>query len=162
MSDDRPRRPTHLTIENVEKGVTVLRGDVAEMRDEVAQMNQILAGHEVRFDNGRKVMGDIKGDVEKLKPRAPDWQKMLLAGFSIVALLMGAQLWITEALNDRPTHRDLERRLAPLETAQKEMNREIRDLTEAQTKSTEKLKTIQESIGTLLERTQPTPPRKRR
>jgi uncharacterized coiled-coil protein SlyX len=107
-------------------------------------------------------MGEMKGDIETLKPKAPDWQKLLLAGFTIVAVLMGGQLWITEALNERMTYSAMEKRIAPLETTQKELVREIKRLSEAQAAQAESLDSIKDSMNVLLERTTPPPPRKRR
>jgi predicted nucleic acid-binding Zn-ribbon protein len=167
MSDDgRMKRSTHVLIANVEKEVSVLRGDVAETKDDVSELKQSVtaneASNQVRFTNGRKVMAEMKSDVADLKPKAPDWQKLLLAGFTVVALLMGGQLWITEALNKRVTQTEMEKRLLPIENAQKRTAEDIRDLAQAQSAQDEKLNNIQGSLDILIQHLPVEPTRKLR
>jgi len=45
----------------------------------MSEVKEKLVVHETRFGNGREVMNDIRKDIDKLKPKAPDWLKLMLA-----------------------------------------------------------------------------------
>ncbi len=107
-------------------------GDIAEIKDDIVEVKEKVAGHEIRFDNGRKIMGDIKADLNALKPKAPDWLKLLLAGLTIIGILMGGQLWLTDRFNDRPTKKALEKRINPIKVSQEKTSKEIRGIRDEQ------------------------------
>lgn len=83
--------------------------DIHDLREDVAEIREMVAGHEVRFSNGREVMGEMKADIASLKPKAPNWLKLLgmLAGLFVVTL--GAHYWLIEQFNDRPTSIQIEK-----------------------------------------------------
>ena len=134
-------------------------GDVAELQDDMTQVKEKLVVHETRFGNGIHVMAEMKAEISALKPKAPDWLKLMLAGLSVVGILMGAQLWLTDRFNDRPTHREAEKMVTPIKEAQKETAKEIGDIGKSQSAqkiSIENIETTQASqskkIDTILER----------
>ena len=54
-------------------------------------------------------MADMKAEINALKPKAPDWLKVLgvLTGFFAASL--GAHYWLIEQFNDRPTGVQIEK-----------------------------------------------------
>ena len=136
-----------------------ISGDISELQDDMSEVKEKLVIHETRFGNGREVMNDIRNDVDKLKPKAPDWLKLMLAGLSVIGVLMGAQFWLTDRFNDRPTQAEFERRITPIKQAQKETAKEIGDIEKSQSAQQTSIKNIEKSqtaqgakIDTILER----------
>lgn len=136
-----------------------LSGDVAELQDDMSQVKETLVQHETRLGNGRHAMNDIRTRVEKLEPKAPDWLKLMLAGLSVVGVLMGAQLWLTDRFNARPTHGQVEKMTTPIKDAQKETAREIGDIEKSQSAQQTSIRNIERTqadqskkIDTILER----------
>jgi septal ring factor EnvC (AmiA/AmiB activator) len=118
-----------------------------------------LVSHETRLGNGIHVMSEMKTDIEGLKPKAPDWVKIMLAGLTVVGILMGAQLWLTDRFNDRPTQAEVEKMTAPIKEAQKETAKEIGDIEKSQSAQQTSIKNIENTqrsqgakIDTILER----------
>lgn len=129
-----------------------LSSDVSETRDDLVSIKERLAAHETRFGNGREVMAEIRDsisknsrDIEDLKPKAPDWLKLTLAVLSVVGILMGAQLWMTDRFSDRPTHYQIEKMTGPIKAAQKETAKEIRDIEKSQSAQATSIKNIEAS-----------------
>jgi hypothetical protein len=136
-----------------------LRGDVAELQDDMGEVKEKLVEHETRFSNGREIMAEIKRDVIDLKPKAPDWLKLMLAGLSVVGILMGAQLWLTDRFNDRPTQQEMDRSISPIKAAQKETAKEIGEIEKSQSAQQTSIRNIERTqnqqgtkIDTILER----------
>lgn len=140
-----------------------IHGDVSELQDEMSGVKEKLVEHEMRFDNGRHAMSDIRDRVtvveSEIRPKAPDWLKLMLAGLSVVGILMGAQLWMTDRFNDRPTHADVEKMTAPIKEAQKSTAKEIGDIEKSQSAQQTSIKNIEntqirqsEKIDIILER----------
>ena len=102
-----------------------LIGDVAELQDDMVSVKGKIVEHDTRLGNGIHVMTEMKTDIDALKPKAPDWLKLMLAGLAIVGVLMGAQLWLTDRFNDRPTQAQMDKSIAPIKAAQKETAKEI-------------------------------------
>lgn len=129
------------------------------LQDDMSHVKETLVAHETRFGNGREVMAEIRTDIEKLKPKAPDWLKLMLAGLSVVGILMGAQLWLTDRFNDRPTQSEVEKMTAPIKAAQKETAMEIGDIEKSQSAQQTSIRNIEreqtkqgDKIDTILER----------
>jgi cytoskeletal protein RodZ len=120
-----------------------LAGDVAELQDDMGVVKEKLVQHETRFSNGREVMSEMKQDLIDLKPKAPDWLKLMLAGLSVVAILMGAQLWLTDRFNARPTRAQVEKQVAPIKEAQKETAKEIGDIEKSQSAQQTSIRNIE-------------------
>ena len=123
------------------------------------QVKEKLVVHETRFGNGSFVMAEMKEDINKLKPKAPDWLKLMLAGLSVIGILMGAQLWLTDRFNARPTHSDTEKMIAPIKEAQKETSKDVGDIQKSQSAQQTSIKNIEYTqqmqsgkIDTILER----------
>jgi hypothetical protein len=137
----------------------IVINDIAELQEDMAEVREKLVQHETRLGNGIHVMTELKSDIDNLKPKAPDWLKLMLAGLSVVGVLMGAQLWLTDRFNDRPTHGELGTQIAPIEQAQKETANEIRDIEKSQSAQQISIKNIESTqtaqskkIDTILER----------
>lgn len=124
-----------------------LSGDVSELQDDMSGVKEKLVEHDMRFDNGRHAMVDIRSRIatveNEIKPKAPDWLKLMLAGLSVVGILMGAQLWMTDRFNDRPTHSDVEKMAAPIQEAQKETANDVGRIRESQAAQQTSIKTIE-------------------
>jgi cytoskeletal protein RodZ len=139
-----------------------IAGDVTLLQDDMSEVKEKLVEHETRLSNGRHAMHDIRERVEKLEPKAPDWLKLMLAGLSVVGVLMGAQLWLTDRFNARPTHSEVDKMVHPIQETQKETAREIGDIEKSQSaqatsiRNIEKTQAVQgEKIDTILERLPP-------
>jgi septal ring factor EnvC (AmiA/AmiB activator) len=139
--------------------ISRLSGDVAELQDEVVTVKEKLVVHESKFDNGRLAMAEIRERVDRLEPKAPDWLKLMLAGLSVVGILMGAQLWLTDRFNDRPTHSEVEKMTRPIKEAQRETAKEIGDIEKSQSAQETSIRNIEreqtkqgDKIDTILER----------
>ena len=83
----------------------------------------------------------------------------MLAGLSVVGILMGAQLWLTDKFNSRPTRHESEKMIAPIKEAQKETAGEIKDIEKSQSAQQTSIKNIEKAqddqgkkIDTLLQR----------
>lgn len=124
-------------------GIEPLHKEVMDLRDDMEQVKQSIIVHETRFGNGREVMADMKRDIEALQPTAPDWLKLMLAGFSVIGVLMGAQLWMTDKFNDRPTGHQVEKLIEPIKQTQKETAKEIVDIERSQAKQATTIKNIE-------------------
>lgn len=85
-------------------------------------------------------MAEMREDIEKLKPKTPDWLKLFLAGVSVVGILMGAQLWLTDRFNERPRWDQVEGLVRPLKAEQERTAASVR-----------KIETMQSEHGTALE-----------
>jgi hypothetical protein len=124
-----------------------LSDDVLELQDDMSHVKEKLVAHETRFGNGIHVMGEMKGRIEvvekKVEPKAPDWLKLMLAGLSVVGVLMGAQLWLTDRFNDRPTDQEMESRIAPIRAAQKDTANDVGDIRQSQAAQQTSIKTIE-------------------
>lgn len=59
---------------------------------------------DVRFGNGRESMADMRRDIADLKPKTPDWMKLLGMVITLVVMIVGLQTWLQDKLNDRPTN----------------------------------------------------------
>lgn len=120
-----------------------IEGDVSELQDDMSQAQEKLIVHETRFGNGQKAMSEMRTDIEVLQPKSPDWLKMFLAGLSVVGILMGAQLWLSDRFNDRPTHREVDKGLLPIRSAQKETAGEIKEIEKSQSATKTAIKNIE-------------------
>jgi len=136
-----------------------IEGDVAELQDDMVHVKERLVEHDTRFENGRHAMADTRARVDKLEPKAPDWIKLLLAGLAVVGVIMGAQLWMSEKFNDRPTHNQVDRKIRAIESTQKETAKEIGDIEKSQSAQETSIKNIEreqtkqgDKIDTILER----------
>lgn len=96
---------TVVTRDHLESEVTEIRDDVTSVFEAVAELRLKQKEHDVRFSNGREVMAEMKTDIAALKPKAPDWLKLL--GAATIAL--GAHYWLIEQFNDRPTNFHIEK-----------------------------------------------------
>ena len=142
-----------------------LFGDIAEVQDDVVQVKETLTEHGVRLGNGRANMSDMRERIEKLEPKAPDWVKLLAAGLAIIGVLMGAQLWITEKFNIRPTQEETDKKVAPIKQAQKETAHEIKEIEKSQSAQQTSIRNIErvqsqqaDKLDLIIERL---PPRRR-
>lgn len=88
-----------------------LKEEISDVGGEITKINQTLAAHEVRFGNGREVMAEMKTDITSLKPKAPDWLKLLGVGVGLLGMTLGAHYWLIEQLNERPTSINVEKAL---------------------------------------------------
>lgn len=118
----------------------------------MGQVKERLVAHDTRFGNGIHVMGEMKGRIEKvegkIEPKAPDWLKMMLAGLSVVGILMGAQLWLTDRFNDRPTQAEVEKLTAPIKAAQKETAKDVGNIEKSQSAQQTSIKNIETTQAT--------------
>lgn len=112
--------------------ISQLSNEVSDMQSDVASMKGTIDGHEIRLDNGSKAISQNSKDIAHLQPKAPDWLKILLAGLTIILVLMGGQLWITSEFAKRAKNEDVDKKIAPLQKAQKETAQEIKDIEKAQ------------------------------
>jgi hypothetical protein len=80
-----------------------VRDEIEKIHEGVGEIREKIAEHEVRFGNGREVMAEIKKDVESLKPKAPDWMKLLGFATGLLVATLGAHFWLIEQFNERPT-----------------------------------------------------------
>ena len=126
-----------------------LSGDVAVLQDDMSEIKDRISAHDQRFGNGIHVMSSMKERIEvvekRTEPKAPDWIKVTLAGLSVVGILMGAQLWLTDRFDDRPTQEEFDRTMAPLKEAQKNTAREIGDIGKAQSAQQTSIKNIEKT-----------------
>jgi cytoskeletal protein RodZ len=136
-----------------------IEGSISVLQDDMSHVRETLVAHETRFGNGREVMSEIRTDIEKLQPKAPDWLKLMLAGLSVVGILMGAQLWLTDRFNARPTRGEMDKMTAPIKSAQKETAKEIGDIEKSQSAQQTSIKNIENTqtaqghkIDTILDR----------
>lgn len=83
--------------------------ELEDLKEEVKTMTKQLVEHEVRFGNGREVMAEIKADLAALKPKAPDWLKLLAVAVTMLSLMLGGHYWLIEQFNDRPTTIQIEK-----------------------------------------------------
>jgi hypothetical protein len=95
--------------DRLEGDVAVLRDDIHELRSDIGTLREKFAEHEVRFGNGREVMAEIKADIQTLKPKAPDWVKLLGVAVAMLISTLGAHYWLIEQFNDRPTGVQIEK-----------------------------------------------------
>jgi cytoskeletal protein RodZ len=140
-------------------GIARIDGDVSVLQDDMSEVKETLVMHETRFGNGREVMADMRDRIEKLEPKAPDWLKLGLAGLSVIGILMGAQIWLTDRFNARPTQSQVDKMTAPIKAAQKETAKEIRDIERHQSAQQISIQNIESTqkeqggkIDTILER----------
>jgi hypothetical protein len=100
-----PFEPT----DRLEGEVADLKEEVSGIREDVTGLGKVQAEHEVRFGNGREVMAEMKAEISALKPKAPDWVKMLGVLAGLFAATLGAHYWLIEQFNDRPTDLQVEK-----------------------------------------------------
>lgn len=106
-------------------------------------VKETLVVHETRLGNGRQAMVEVRERIDRLEPKAPDWLKLGLAGLSVVSILMGAQLWMNDKFNDRPTRGEVDKRVAPIKEAQKQTAREIGDIEKSQSAQAASIRNIE-------------------
>jgi hypothetical protein len=87
----------------------LIRDDLSDLHEDVVALKQKNAEHEVRFGNGREVMAEMKADIAALKPKAPDWLKLLGFAAGLLVATLGAYIWLIEQFNGRPTGVQLEK-----------------------------------------------------
>lgn len=142
---------------------TRIRTDVTLLQDDMSQVKEAIVMHETRFGNGREAMAAIRKDLgaieEDIKPKAPDWVKIFLAGLTVVGILMGAQLWITSEFDDKATKLELEKSEASIKSAQKETAKQIGEIEKSQSAQETSIKNIEATqkdqghkIDTILDR----------
>jgi hypothetical protein len=78
------------------------------VRNDIAEIREALVEHRVRLENGVKVFGDFKDQLDKLKPKAPDWLKLLGFAVGLFGMAVGGIWWVADAVHDRPTVEQLE------------------------------------------------------
>jgi hypothetical protein len=83
--------------------------EIANIYDELSKQRELLAQHEVRFSNGREVMAEMKNDITSLKPKAPDWLKLLGYASGLLVATLGAHFWLIQQFNERPTAVQIEK-----------------------------------------------------
>ncbi len=88
-----------------------LEGDVRVLEQTASEYREKKVEWDIRFDNGRLAMGEIRLDLEKLKPSTPDWLKLLGMVAGIVISIIGLQTWIQDKLGDRVTRVELEQKM---------------------------------------------------
>lgn len=124
-----------------------LNRDVSELQDDMTEVKEKLVAHETRFGNGIHVMDGMKDRIDKVEkkvePKAPDWLKLMLAGLSVIGVLMGAQLFLTDRFNDRPTHEEADKMIAPIKAAQKETAKDVGNIQKSQAASETSIKNIE-------------------
>lgn len=120
--------------DRLEGDVADLKEEVSGIRDDVTGIGKIIAEHEVRFGNGREVMAEMKAEINTLKPKAPDWVKMLGVLAGGFAATLGAHYWLIEQFNDRPTDVQVEKAFHEHSTnGHAETQRDINTIRDTQT-----------------------------
>ena len=120
-----------------------IESDISEVRDETLENKEKLIEHNVRFQNGIKVMAELKKDVQDLQPKAPDWQKIFLAGCTVVGILMGAQIYLQDRFEDRPTKEQVDNRIDQIRDQQRETAKEISDIEKHQNSQESSIRNIE-------------------
>jgi hypothetical protein len=109
----------------------------------------------VRFSNGQKSFEGISNRLSTvemdIKPKAPDWVKILGVGFALVSFLVGAQLWMTDRFAERPTRYELDKKLAPIIEMTDRSAKEIRSIAQDQTEHRVLLRGLREDTQEILE-----------
>lgn len=126
--------PSFTPTDRLEGDVADLKEEVSEIRDDVTRMGKVQAEHEVRFGNGREVMAEMKMEINALKPKAPDWVKVLGVAVGMLGATLGAHYWLIEQFNDRPTGLQIEKAFHEHATAgHPDTQRDINTIRETQT-----------------------------
>ena len=96
-------------IDHLKSEISDLQEEVSSVFSNLSEIAGKIKEHDVRFGNDREVMTEMKHDIAALKPKTPDWLKLLgvLAGVFVASL--GAHYWLIEQLNDRPTYVQIEK-----------------------------------------------------
>lgn len=103
--------PSFTPTDRLEGDVADLKEEVSEIRDSIAVLERKNAEHDVRFGNGREVMAEMKAEINTLKPKAPDWVKVLGVVVGGLGATLGAHYWLIERFNERPTAIQIEKAL---------------------------------------------------
>lgn len=126
------------------------------MQDQLNELARVQHEHGIRFANGREVMAEMKADIASLKPKAPDWVKLLMSGLAVIGVLMGAQLWLTDRFAERPKWEQVDNALRPIKDAQSSMRETVRAIEQSQMQQAAGIKAMGAKLDRLL-----TEPKKR-
>ena len=122
--------------------------DFAAIRDDIRELELDLKAHEVRFGNGREVMAEMKKDIEALKPKAPDWVKLLVICVGFLTATLGAHYWLIEQFNDRPTNVQIEKAFhGHSENGHASTQRDINGIRETQTEQRVLLNELRSTVA---------------
>ena len=135
------------------------------LHDDIAKLQTVQAGHEIRFDNGRHEMADLKQQIVEtgirskelvtalriemrdelvlLKPKAPDWLKLLMSGIAVIGVLSGAQLWVSAMLADRPRWDQMGQALSPIKDVQDKMREVVKSIELSQREQAASIRAIE-------------------
>jgi hypothetical protein len=83
--------------------------DEEELSSRLTALEHKVIEADVRFSNGREVMGELSEEIDKIKPKAPDWMKLAGVALAFVTTLLAGHYWIVTQLNDRPTDAQIEK-----------------------------------------------------
>ena len=140
----------------LENKVARLESETGVMDRELDDIKQILAAHNVRFENGRNALEDLRKSVEGVQPKPTDWIKVGLAFLTIVSVLMGGQLWIQSNFESRPTRAEIESQIAPLQERTESVTRDIQTKTDSVKEEIRALKQSQAVQGEVVQRIEKT------
>ena len=93
--------------DDLQRQINRLGGDVAEIRDEVAEIKTGVIEHRVRLENGTKVFAThddrLKTVEERTTPRPTSLLKIVAVTFAVFVALAGSLWALAHMLRDRPT-----------------------------------------------------------
>ena len=101
--------PRALTSEEMDRHISRLETQMAEIRSTISDLREISVEHRVRLENGTKVFSDWDKRIKAVEPKPGAWVRN--AGLLLTILLTGlTALWaLSEQLSSRPTARDVDK-----------------------------------------------------
>lgn len=93
--------------DDLQRQLNRLGGDMAEMKDDVAEIKEGVIEHRIRLENGTKVFLEhadrIKTVEDIMRPQPPSMTKIVAISFAVFVALSGALWALAHMLRDRPT-----------------------------------------------------------
>jgi len=124
--------------------------ELGELEHQVESLRRKEVEVDVRLNNGREVMKDLKGDLEKLRPKAHNLIRLAGIAGSIVLTALAGQNWLQNKLDERPKQVEVERLLREhAEHGQDSMTNEINSLRQALATYEAELKLVQQRLESL-------------
>ena len=114
---------------------------VAQVQRTVSYLKEEQTKNTFRFDNGRKAFDDLREEITKLKPVAPNMYRIIGITLTVISLVGGAVWVLATSIGERTTHPELKEALIKHDdTGHSDLREDFRAVQREQSRQNETMK----------------------
>lgn len=120
-----------------------------QLRADLDELKKAVAKHSVYIVNTNNDICEITASMKLLTPQKPDWLKIILAGITLLTIIMSAQIWVQSNFENRPTKLEVQEQIKPIKESIADIGDKAHHMQRAQSVQkvvTERVETQQKEI----------------